>query len=437
MNPDSGVPFASYIHPSNAKSGAYSGLSFAIFPVDGGPCLVTLVIGTAGLSPDEVVLGRAGHARKVQAICEWLNREFGHGEQIAWAKHDPTRTDIPIPADLQTRWSEYKPAFDRYGNVIYGSFRPTGDERATQAAVAAFLDLVLSERGFSPVAKYRRESENHQSQWLDYLMPSASMDDVKELLATRRFVILQGPPGTGKTRMCQLLREEYAGFGKTVQFHANTTYENFVGGLAPMRAHNDVGLQFAPKAGFLMEAAAEALAEPSRPYLFHIDEINRADLGKVLGEALYLFEIDGTRRAIDLPYDFGEPFRKSLYLPENLRIVGTMNSADRSIAIVDVAVRRRFAFLSLWPQASVVREYGCEMMQDAYQRLASIFLEHATEDSLQLVPGHSYFLEKDATRAKRSLRTTLAPLLDEYLTQGYVSAFSEHVRNYLQWLRSL
>ncbi|HWF47059.1 MAG TPA: AAA family ATPase [Bryobacteraceae bacterium] len=437
MNPDSGVPFAAYIHPSNAKSGAYSGLSFAIFPVDARPCLVTLVIGTAGLSPDEAVLGRAGHARKVQAICEWLNREFGQGEQVAWAKHDPTRTDIEIPVELRTRWSEYKPVFDRYGTVIYGLFRPGTDTRATQAAIAAFLDLVLQERGYSPIAKYKRESEDYQSRYLDYLMPSAGLDDVRELLESRRFVILQGPPGTGKTRMCQLLRDAYGGFGKTVQFHANTTYENFVGGLAPIHSHNDVGLQFAPKAGFLMEAAAEALTNPLRPYLFHIDEINRADLGKVLGEALYLLEIDGTKRAIDLPYYFGEPFGRALYLPDNLQIVGTMNSADRSIAIVDVAVRRRFAFLSLWPQASVVKHYGGEIMQDAYQRLNSIFVEHATEDSLQLVPGHSYFLEKDDIRAKRSLNTSLAPLLDEYLAQGYVSAFSEQIRNYLQWLRSL
>jgi len=100
-----------------------------------------------------------------------------------------------------------------------------------------------------------------------------------------------------------------------------------------------------------MEAAALASGDLSRPYLLHIDEINRADLSKILGEAIFLLETETTReRVIQLPYDFGSPFHRSLNLPKNLHILGTMNSADRSIAIVDVAVRRRFAFVSAWPR---------------------------------------------------------------------------------------
>src|ERR1700747_646237 len=94
---DTGVPFAAYIHPSNPKSGPYSGLSFVIFPVSDQPCLVGLVVGTQGLPPDESILGRPGHARKIQAISEWLNRRYGVGKRIAWAKQDPTRTDIQVP----------------------------------------------------------------------------------------------------------------------------------------------------------------------------------------------------------------------------------------------------------------------------------------------------------------------------------------------------
>src|SRR4051794_25383924 len=79
MTQESGVPFAAYIHPSNPPSGPYSGLSFVIFPVTGQPALVGLVVGTQGLTPDETILGRPGHARKVQAICSWLNRKYGNG----------------------------------------------------------------------------------------------------------------------------------------------------------------------------------------------------------------------------------------------------------------------------------------------------------------------------------------------------------------------
>ena len=114
-----------------------------------------------------------------------------------------------------------------------------------------------------------------------------------------------------------------------------------------------------------------------------------------------------------------------------------MNSADRSIAIVDVAVRRRFAFVSLWPRMSVVEQYGCKLMQDQFKDLVSLFVEHASDDSFPLMPGHSYFLESNVDRARESLKVNLAPLLEEYLAQGYVSGFAEPIRSYLQRLRSL
>jgi len=439
MSQDSGVPFAAYIQPSNPTKGAYGGFSFVIFPVEGAPCLVGLLVGTQGLAPDEQILGRPGHARKVQAICAWLNSEFGKGEQVAWAKQDPTRIDIDIPADLQRQWSAYRSVFERYGKVMYALFRPSSDTEATKQAVTALLDLCFEERGFDVNAKHKEDSETIRNKWFGCLMPVLSRDKVRKLLDSRRFVILQGPPGTGKTRMAlELLAEEYSGAGRTIQFHPNTTYENFIGGLAPQESGTQLGLTFAPKPGFLMESARRARDIYPRPYLLHIDEINRADLSKILGEGIYLLESQSPeQRAIDLPYDFGEPFRAKLELPRNLQILGTMNSADRSIAIVDVAVRRRFAFVSLWPQMSVVEEYGCELMRKAFRRIVSVFIEHAGEDAFSLVPGHSYFLESDEAAAKVSLKVNLAPLLDEYLAQGYVTGFAEPIRTYLQWLQSL
>jgi 5-methylcytosine-specific restriction protein B len=124
-------------------------------------------------------------------------------------------------------------------------------------------------------------------------------------------------------------------------------------------------------------------------------------------------------------------------MPDNLHILGTMNSSDRSLAIVDIAIRRRFAFTKLWPQMSVVESHGGELMTQAFQRLLSIFVDHATDDAMELVPGHSYFLEADDRRARRRLKTTLKPLLEDYLAQGYVSGFAEAVRSYVQWIDSL
>jgi len=211
----------------------------------------------------------------------------------------------------------------------------------------------------------------------------------------------------------RILHDEYACVGRSIQFHPNTTYENFIGGPAPVAGDGSLGFRFAPAPGFLMESAAAALNNPSKKYLLHIDEINRADLSKILGEAIYLLALQpGFERKIDLPYDFGEPFRRTFFLPPNLHILGTMNSADRSIAVVDVAVRRRFAFVSLWPSMPVVEERRCQLTQKAFRDLLSIFIEHASEDALSLVPGHSYFLAEDEAAATINLRTSLAPLAD-------------------------
>ena len=152
----------------------------------------------------------------------------------------------------------------------------------------------------------------------------------------------------------EILASDYASRGVSIQFHPNTTYENFVGGLAPTVTKGDVGFRFEPVKGALMKAAAEAEKLKPQPYLLHIDEINRADLSKVLGEAIFLLEYsDEKPRTVTLPYDFGPPWQSELLIPPNLHILGTMNSADRSIAILDVAIRRRspsssFGLNSVW-----------------------------------------------------------------------------------------
>jgi 5-methylcytosine-specific restriction protein B len=439
MSPDAGVPFAAYIHPSNPTSGAYSGLSFVVFPAPDQPCLIGLVVGTGGLTPDEAILGRPGHARKTQAICAWLNRDYGGGRLVAWAKQDPTRTDVSVPDTVKEACPAYKPIFDRYGKEMYALYFPTADRSATETAVTALLDLLFEERGCIPISSCKANYESIRGSWFDHLMPGVEGSQVAELLAIRKYAIIQGPPGTGKTRMAtELLQKEYGGRGRTIQFHPNTTYENFLGGLAPANTAGGLGFQFAPTPGFLMEAATQALADRSHNYLLHIDEINRSDLGKILGEAIFLLEATADEdRKITLPYDFGEPFHRTFFLPRNLHILGTMNSADRSIAIIDVAVRRRFAFVSLWPRMSVVEQHGCATMQKAFRDLLSIFIEHASDDAFPLVPGHSYFLEADEVRAKKSLKVDLAPLLEEYLAQGYVTGFAESIRGYLQEVRSL
>lgn len=430
------IPYAAYIHPTNADSGGYGGMSLVIFPPPDweGPSLIGMVVGTQGLYPDEAVLSRPGHARKVRAICSWLNRCTSGS---AWAKQDPTRLDIRVPVDVVKRWPSLKPTFDKYGKEIYALFRPPSSEEKelTRAAVLAFLDLLMEERGFAPLKAASAEAEQIRSKWFLHILPSVGQEEVAKLLEERRFVILQGPPGTGKTRMAQkLLRENYDGRGCLVQFHANTTYENFIGGLAPVTDGAEKGLRFVPRRGHLMEAVVEAA---SGKYLLVIDEINRADLAKVLGEAILLFEPGDPDREVTLSYDFGEPIRTRLRLPKGLHVLGTMNTADRSIALVDVAVRRRFAFVDLWPDYQAVAENGSALSQEYFRKTLSLFVEHATDDAMPLVPGHSYFLAKSDEEARWKLRSELLPLLSEYLAQGYVAGFAEDVRALMQEIEAL
>jgi 5-methylcytosine-specific restriction enzyme B len=131
---------------------------------------------------------------------------------VAWAKQDPTRTDLPVPDSVKQAWPAYKTVFERYGKEIYALYCPTSDQAGTDAAVIAFLDLLFGERGHQPIATSRASYESIRGAWFDHLMPAVERIEVAGLLATRRYVIVQGPPGTGKTMMAtELLREEYAG----------------------------------------------------------------------------------------------------------------------------------------------------------------------------------------------------------------------------------
>lgn len=173
------------------------------------------------------------------------------------------------------------------------------------------------------------------------------------LIARRRQVILYGPPGTGKTYVAMALAEHIAGdarYTELVQFHPSYSYEDFFQGYRPVTTDSG-NLSYELKDGPLRRIVDQAVGNPEFNYVLVIDEINRGNLAKIFGELYFLLEY--RNRPIKLQYsrddnDFFE-------LPSNLFIVGTMNTTDRSIALLDAAMRRRFSFIQLHPDKDPVK----------------------------------------------------------------------------------
>lgn len=185
-------------------------------------------------------------------------------------------------------------------------------------------------------------------------VPTATLDRWLRAIRRKGQAVLYGPPGTGKTYLAKILAEHLAGGGdgliETLQFHPSFGYEDFMEGLRPERSASG-GLDYKVQRGRFVEFCDRAELRTGTSVLI-LDEINRANLARVFGELLYLLEYRD--QSITLPS--GRPFR----IPRQVILLGTMNTADRSIALVDHALRRRFAFLRVWPEMELLRRFQLE-----------------------------------------------------------------------------
>jgi 5-methylcytosine-specific restriction protein B len=274
-------------------------------------------------------------------------------------------------------------------------------------------------------------------------IPRKTLETIFQRLKDKKNIILQGPPGTGKTWLGK--RMAYALMGEkakqrvcSVQFHPNLSYEDFVRGYRP--AGGEKGLELVD--GPFMNLVERAKGDPENAYVIVIEEVNRGNPAQIFGELLTLIEADKRNPEDALELSHQRQGAPAVYVPDNLFIIGTMNVADRSLALVDMALRRRFAFIDLEPELGDVwkqwvhQHYGVDvqLLGKFQNRIEVLNTEIASDPGLgkQFLIGHSYFtpargqhISDPTSWFSQVIETEIAPLLEEYWFDNPVKAEEE------------
>ena len=272
---------------------------------------------------------------------------------------------------------------------------------------------------------------------------------IQAILERKGQIILYGPPGTGKTYWAEKAARELAarsnfrqtfeqltdeqkalllgtgdqpgGMVRMCSFHPAYGYEDFLEGFRPEPVNGQ--MHFILRDGIFKKLCNDAGTQPDHKFYLIIDEINRGDIPRIFGELLTVLEKDKRGKTILLPLT-GRQFR----VPGNVFIIGTMNTADRSIALLDTALRRRFGFIELMPDISIL---GDTMVDEIplglwLKSLNERICEYVGRDARNLQIGHSYLLEKgrpvgDFATFAKMLREDILPLLEEYCYEDYAT----------------
>ena len=375
---------------------------------------------TRTMRPDDVVYARRGPTEII-----------GRGVVRSEFRYDDARPAYRCVRDIEWTHVGSWPLEQRIGRLMLQ--RLTENTKYTPDQLNALIGI---EDSHSPSSADERlgnndldEADEHytSTDFLDEVFLSLEdLDQMLGLLRRKKNLILQGAPGTGKTFAAKRLA--YALMGETddsrvevVQFHQSTAYEDVVVGLRPTAEGG-----FAAAEGVFARFCRRAAADPGRDYVFIIDEINRANISKAFGELLMLIEAEHRGEALRLPVS-GE----LLSVPKRLHIIGMMNTADRGLALIDYALRRRFAFFEMRPaldhpgflrHVEAVGSSRLEALVDVVRRLNQRIAEdEALGPGFQI--GHSYLclpagnpenpggMDADVTSM---VRYELEPLVREY-----------------------
>lgn len=410
---DNGAYFG-FIHPEEDTSGPFHDFSLTIFPNSIGKAwLVCLGIGSSGFKNDYESATYPGLRR----LFSKLVNEKG------FCKSDFADIETRLPKSITTseELQHIKNTIKTYAKVLPACQIVDDPESENgKKVIAAFV------AGYAKLREWPSNKDHRKaiSDALEPFLKTEEIDEIKEvgeLLNERKFIVLQGPPGTGKTRIAKKIVEKTKAKEFFTQFHAETSYSDFIFGIRPNLENKELG--YIETLGEFTQAVKYALSNDNEKVILIIDEINRANLSNVLGPVFYLFEhkMEESNIEIEISPDF-----KISKLPDNFHVIATMNTADRSLAVVDFALRRRFAWYSFMPKAIKSNEF----YKDDFSKIQEIFDWYATSNELALQPGQGYFLANSIEEMENRIKYEIFPLIKEYLQEGLLTSAKEEFNNY-------
>lgn len=387
-----------------------------------------------------------GHKISLQKLAAWYFRFYAFDVADEWVENltaDNFETFTRICAkklidDLNITADELSTMFDTTDGIIkYSQTGITGEEIRSKFAyednaVPEISPLTTPVSYMSPSMSITREEVTGLA------APhgdNITEEELSELLLNTGQVVLSGPPGTGKSYISSKIRSNFAN-SYLIQFHPNLTYEQFIGG-----STFDEDGAVRPKAGVFLEFCHEAgkTENKDKKYLFMIDEINRGNVSKIFGETILALDRE---YSVQLPMALVSKDKTTITefrIPENVYILATMNSADRSIALVDYAIRRRFAFVEFYPNSEIV-DFESDYSQLGDIRVGKVMdgineKLYSVLGDANLLLGQSYFLPKWA-RDNENGKITWTPQVLRRLFNYYVIPIVEEYtygnKRYLQ-----